>query len=37
MWGQKCDQVRKPWVLRLKRWSLNMRLSDEERREWEGL
>ena len=26
----KCEKVRKPWVLRLKRWSLSMRVSDEE-------
>ena len=25
------------WVLRLKRWILSMRVSDEERREREGL
>ena len=35
MWGPKCEKVRKPWVLRLKRWSLSMRVSDEERRERE--
>ena len=23
MWAQKCEKVRKPWVLRLKRWSLS--------------
>ena len=22
MWGPKCDRMRKPWVLRLKRWIL---------------
>ena len=37
MWGPKCEKVRKPWVLQLKRWTLNMRVSDEERREREGL
>ena len=31
--GAKCEKVRKPWVLRLKRWILSMRVSDEERRE----
>ena len=30
-------KVRKPSVLRLKRWILSMRVSDEERREREGL
>ena len=35
--GPKCEKVRKPRVLRLKRWILSMRVSDEERREWEGL
>ena len=35
--GGKCEKVRKPWVLRLKRWVLSMRVSDEERREREGL
>ena len=25
MWGPKCEKVRKPWVLRLKRWILSMR------------
>ena len=33
--GPKCEKVRKPWVLRLKRWILSMRVSDEERRERE--
>ena len=33
MWEPKCEKVRKPWVLRLKRWILNIRVSDEERRE----
>ena len=33
MWGPKCEKVRKPWVLRLKRWILRMRVSHEERRE----
>ena len=37
MWGPKCEKVRKPWVLRLKRWILYMRVSDEELREREGL
>ena len=37
MWGPKCENVRKPMVLRLKRWILSMRVSDEERREREGL
>ena len=37
MWGAKCEKVRKPCVLRLKRWSLSMRVSDEERREREVL
>ena len=37
MWGPKPEKVRKPWVLRLKRWLLSMRVSDEERREREGL
>ena len=37
MWGPKCEKVRKSWVLWLKRWSLSMRVSDEERREREGL
>ena len=37
MWGTKCEKVRKPWVLRLKRWILSMRVSDEERREREGV
>ena len=35
--GAKCEKVRKPWVLRLNRWNLSMRASDEERREREGL
>ena len=30
-WGPKSEKVRKPWVLRLKHWSLIMRVSDEER------
>ena len=30
-------EVRKPWVLWLKRWILSMRVSDEEQRDWEGL
>ena len=29
MWGPKCEKVRKPWVLRLKRWILSMRVSDK--------
>ena len=37
MCGPKCEKVRKPWVLRLKHWSLIMRVSDEEHREREGL
>ena len=37
MWGPKCEKVRKPWVLRLKLWRLSMPVSDEERREREGL
>ena len=37
MWGPKCEKVRKPWVLRLKRWSLSMRVSDEEQRERDKL
>ena len=37
MLGPECEKVRKPWVLRLKRWILSMRVSDEERREWEEL
>ena len=28
MWGPKFENVRKPWVLRLKRLSLSMRVSD---------
>ena len=28
--GSKCEKVRKPWVLRLKRWSLSMRVSHGE-------
>ena len=32
MWEPKCEKVRKPWVLRLNRWSLSMRVSDEARR-----
>ena len=27
MWGPKCENERKPWVLRLKRCSLSMRVS----------
>ena len=27
MWGPKCEKVRKPWVLRLKRRILSMRLT----------
>ena len=38
--GPKCEKVRNPWVLRLKRWSLSMCVSDEERirgnRQWLG-
>ena len=37
MWGPKCEKVQKPRDLRLKRWILSMRVSDEERREQEGL
>ena len=37
MWRPKQKKERKPWVLRLKRLSLSMRVSDEERREREGL
>ena len=37
MRGPKFEKVRKSWVLRLKRWSVSMRVSDEERREREGL
>ena len=37
MWGPKCEKVQKPWVLWLKRWSLSMRVADEEWREQEGL
>ena len=33
MWGQKCEKVRKPWVLRLKLWSLSMRLIKSEESE----
>ena len=33
MWGPKCEKVRKPRVLRLKRWILSMRVSDEERKD----
>ena len=29
MWGPKCEKVRKPWVLRLKRWILSIRVSDQ--------
>ena len=36
-WWAKCEKVRKPWVLRVKRWSLSMRVSHEEFREREGL
>ena len=35
MLGPKCKKVRKG--LRLKRWSLSMRVSDEERREQEAV
>ena len=35
--GPKCEKVQKPWVLWLKCWILNMRVSDEEWREREGL
>ena len=31
MWGPECEKVRKLWVLRLKRWILSMRVSDEDR------
>ena len=31
MWGPKCEKVGKQLVLRLKRWILSMRVSDEER------
>ena len=27
--GAKCEKVRKPWVLRLKRWILSMRASEK--------
>ena len=37
MWEPECEKVLKPRVLRLKRWILSMRVSDEERREREGL
>ena len=37
MLGTRCEKVRKPWTLRQKRWSLGMGVSDEERREREGL
>ena len=30
MWGPKCEKVRKPWVLRLKHWSLSIRVSDKD-------
>ena len=29
MWGPKYEKVRKPWVLRLKRWILSMRASEK--------
>ena len=32
MWGPKSEKVWKLWVLRLKRWSSSMRVSDEERK-----
>ena len=32
MCGPKCEKVWKLWVLRLKRWSSSMRVSDEERK-----
>ena len=35
MWRPKCGKVRKPWILRWKRWSLGTRVSDEEQREQE--
>ena len=35
--GAKVRESGKPWVLRLKSWSLNMRVSDEQRRERKGL
>ena len=35
MWGPKCEKVRKPRVLRLRRWNLSLRVSNEERRERE--
>ena len=37
MWGPKCEKVRKPWILRSKRWNLSMRVSEKERRDREGL
>ena len=37
MWGPKCEKVQKTWVLWLEHWILSMRVSDEERREREGL
>ena len=30
MWGPKCEKMRKLWALRLKRWNLSMRVSDED-------
>ena len=30
MWGPKCEEVQKPWVLQLKHWSLSMHVSDED-------
>ena len=35
--GAKVWKAQKTWVLLLKHWSLSMRVSNEERREWEGL
>ena len=32
MWRPKCGKMRKPWILRWKRWSLGTRVSDEEQR-----
>ena len=32
MWGPECEKVRKPWVLRLKRWSLSTRVCMTEGR-----
>ena len=33
MCGPKCEKVPKPWVLRLKHWSLSMGVSAKEWRE----